>query len=66
MLVTRARKPLKPPKKWKQLLNFRGFKDSRFSILALGSLLSNIGLYIPYYYIGMVTCAFNILARPIN
>ena len=34
------------------LLDFRGFLDARYTVLAIGSFVASLGLYIPYYYIG--------------
>ena len=34
------------------LLDIHGFKDKRYLTLAIGVFLGNLGLYVPYYYIG--------------
>lgn len=52
MAVSRTRLPKKPMKNASDLVDFSGFKDPRYSIFALGSVLVNLGLYTPYYYIG--------------
>jgi MFS family permease len=36
----------------RHLLDFNGFKDPRYIALAIGSFVANLGLYVPYYYIG--------------
>lgn len=46
-----------PPKKnvkalASNLFDFNGFKDPRYLILAIGSFVASLGLYVPYYYIG--------------
>ena len=34
------------------LVDFDGFKDPRYYVLAMGTFIVNLGLYTPYYYIG--------------
>ncbi|KAJ8514460.1 hypothetical protein ONZ45_g8006 [Pleurotus djamor] len=43
--------PPKPFKGVRSLVDFGGFKDPRYSVLAIGCVLVNLGLYSPYYYI---------------
>ncbi|KAF4568336.1 hypothetical protein EYR40_010261 [Pleurotus pulmonarius] len=43
--------PPKPLKGMRYLIDFGGFKDPRYSVLAVGCVLVNLGLYSPYYYI---------------
>ncbi|EKM51453.1 uncharacterized protein PHACADRAFT_166015 [Phanerochaete carnosa HHB-10118-sp] len=51
ILISRTRLPRKPLPKPQQLVDFGGFKDPRYLTLAIGSVLVNLGLYSPYYYI---------------
>lgn len=45
--------PVKPQKSLGgNLLDFNGFKDPRYLILAIGSFVASLGLYVPYYYVG--------------
>lgn len=34
------------------LLDFSGYKDPRYLVLAIGCFTASLGLYVPYYYIG--------------
>ena len=34
------------------LLDFQGFKDPKYLVLASGSFVASLGLYVPYYYVG--------------
>jgi MCP family monocarboxylic acid transporter-like MFS transporter 10 len=36
---------------WKRLLDFTGFLDRRYAVLAAGAFLAMLGQFIPYYYI---------------
>lgn len=40
-----------PSISWKRLVDIRGFKDSRYSVLAIGAFIAMLGQFIPYYYI---------------
>ncbi|EJD00088.1 MFS general substrate transporter [Fomitiporia mediterranea MF3/22] len=51
MLISRTRLPLKPFKGPRALVDFGGFRDPRYAVLAFGCVLVNLGLYSPYYYI---------------
>ncbi|KAH7050049.1 major facilitator superfamily domain-containing protein [Macrophomina phaseolina] len=45
-------RPVKPQKTLGgNLLDFNGFKDPRYLILAIGSFVASLGLYVPYYYV---------------
>lgn len=35
-----------------ELVDLDGFKDPRYSVLLVGTFLVNLGLYIPYFYLG--------------
>lgn len=35
------------------LLDFRGFLDMRYSVLAIGAFVTMLGQFVPYYYISM-------------
>lgn len=43
------RQPMKSPR---DLLDFNGFRDVRYTVLAIASIIGNFGLYVPFYYIG--------------
>lgn len=55
ILISRTRLPSRPVST-RQLVDFGGFKDPRYLTLAIGSVLVSLGLYSPYYYIGMSPC----------
>ncbi|KAF2684267.1 MFS general substrate transporter [Lentithecium fluviatile CBS 122367] len=40
-----------PFKSWKRLLDFKGFLDQRYAVLAAGAFLAMLGQFVPYYYI---------------
>lgn len=46
-----------PLKSWKRLLDFNGFLDRRYSVLAAGSFAAMLGQFVPYYYISEYTPA---------
>ncbi|KIJ50363.1 hypothetical protein M422DRAFT_224689 [Sphaerobolus stellatus SS14] len=50
-IISRTRFPTRPLPAASQLVDFAGFKDPRYWTLAIGSVLVNLGLYSPYYYI---------------
>lgn len=52
MIISRTRLPRKPMAKPSQLVDLGGFKDPLYVVLMVGAFLVNLGLYIPYYYIG--------------
>ncbi|CAM1503317.1 Fc.00g080930.m01.CDS01 [Cosmosporella sp. VM-42] len=49
--ISRPRLPRQPLKSASQILDFAGFLDPRYSVLAMANLVGNFGLYVPYYYI---------------
>ncbi|KAL5513477.1 hypothetical protein ACEPAH_3876 [Sanghuangporus vaninii] len=51
MLISRTRLPPKPFKGLTSIVDFGGFMDPRYSVLSVGCVLVNLGLYSPYYYI---------------
>ncbi|KAI0076125.1 MFS general substrate transporter [Panus rudis PR-1116 ss-1] len=51
ILISRTRLPSKPLPTPSKLVDLGGFKDPRYLTLAIGSVLVNLGLYSPYYYI---------------
>jgi MCP family monocarboxylic acid transporter-like MFS transporter 10 len=40
-------------KNWGSLLDYRGFLDSRYSVLCVGAFLAQLGQWTPSYYISM-------------
>jgi hypothetical protein len=52
ILISKPKLPFQPLRSARELLDFNGFKDARYSVLALASIVGNFGLYVPYYYIG--------------
>ncbi|KAF2273514.1 MFS general substrate transporter [Westerdykella ornata] len=48
-----------PLSKLSELLDFRGFLDSRYSVLALGAFVTMLGQFVPYYYITSYCVAAN-------
>ncbi|KAI1161515.1 MFS general substrate transporter [Nemania serpens] len=51
ILVSNSRQPPQPLKSVRELLDFGGYRDLRYSLLAVGTFIGNLGLYVPYYYI---------------
>lgn len=50
--ISRTTQSTIPLKSATDLLDLHGFKDKRYSTLAIGTFLASLGLYVPYYYIG--------------
>ncbi|KAF2437727.1 MFS general substrate transporter [Karstenula rhodostoma CBS 690.94] len=48
-----------PSISWKRLVDLQGFRDSRYSVLAIGSFIAMLGQFIPYYYISTYVQATN-------
>ena len=38
--------------KMSDLVDLGGFKDPVYAVLAAGTFVVNLGLYVPYYYVG--------------
>ena len=51
LFVSRSNLPRKPLKSLREVLDFGGYKDPRYTAIAVGGLVVNFGLYVPYYYI---------------
>lgn len=51
ILVSRTRQPRKPMQRAKELVDFHGYKDPCYTLLAIGSFVASLGLYSPYSYI---------------
>lgn len=37
----------------RDLLDYRGFLDIRYTCLSAGAVIASLGIYVPFYYIGM-------------
>ncbi|KAK7709578.1 hypothetical protein SLS57_008633 [Botryosphaeria dothidea] len=56
MAISRTKeqpKPMKAKAVVSKLLDFHGYKDPRYLVLSIGNFVATLGLYIPYYYIGL-------------
>lgn len=53
ILVSRPKLPRKPVESIWSIVDFNGFRDPRYSTLALANVVGNFGLYVPFYYLGM-------------
>lgn len=51
--ITRPMIPGKRLKSARDILDFNGFRDIRYNTLAIANVIGNLGLYVPYYYLGM-------------
>ncbi|KAI1131720.1 major facilitator superfamily domain-containing protein [Nemania abortiva] len=51
ILVSNSRQPPQALKSVRELLDFGGYRDLRYSVLAVGTFIGSLGLYVPYYYI---------------
>lgn len=40
----------------RDLVDFSGFRDIRYTSMAIGAVVANLGIYVPYYYIGECIC----------
>ncbi|GME37345.1 Mfs general substrate transporter [Neofusicoccum parvum] len=52
ILISRPKLAPKRLKSAADVFDFSGFRDMRYSVLAAANLVGNLGLYVPYYYIG--------------
>ncbi|KAF2865909.1 major facilitator superfamily domain-containing protein [Massariosphaeria phaeospora] len=67
-LSTRKYGPRPLTKIW-TLLDFRGFRDRRYSVLTFGAFIAMLGQFVPYYYIGKyrplhLNCSYSTAANP--
>lgn len=51
VLISTPKLPKQPMRSARELLDFNGFCDPRYTILAVASILGNFGLYVPFYYV---------------
>lgn len=51
LFISSAKPIAKPSRRLSDILDFRGFLDKRYSVLALGGFISMLGQFVPYYYI---------------
>ncbi|KAK7442390.1 hypothetical protein Landi51_09691 [Colletotrichum acutatum] len=51
ILISRPKLPRKPVKSIWSIVDFNGFRDARYSTLALANVVGNFGLYVPFYYL---------------
>lgn len=51
ILISRTRLPRKPMQRVKELVDFQGYKDTCYTLLAIGSFIVSLGVYSPYNYI---------------
>lgn len=58
MCVSRANRPPKKLQSVRELLDFNGFRDVRYTLMAVGAVIANLGLYVPYYYVGKCGVSF--------
>jgi hypothetical protein len=49
--ISRTNGITKPMQGISTLLDFKGFLDARYSVLALGAFITMLGQFVPYYYI---------------
>lgn len=52
ILITRAKVARRPLRSAREIVDFRGFRDRRYTTLAIATIVGNLGLYVPYNYIG--------------
>ena len=55
-----------PLTSWKRLLDFEGFRDGRYSVLAAGTFVAMLGQFVPYYYISEHNCTPNAVDKDDN
>lgn len=51
LVISRSNLPRKPLKSVSAILDFRGFREPPYVVLAAGTFVASLGLYVPYYYI---------------
>ncbi|KAH6967911.1 major facilitator superfamily domain-containing protein [Ilyonectria sp. MPI-CAGE-AT-0026] len=49
--ISTEKLPARPLKPARQIVDFGGFRDIRYTTLALANVVGNFGLYVPFYYI---------------
>lgn len=52
MVISKQKLPRKPLKSAREILDFDGYRDLRYCAIAAANFVGNLGLYIPYYYVG--------------
>lgn len=53
MAICRPARPKRKLVSLRHLFDYRGFLDIRFACLSAGAVISSLGIYVPFYYIGM-------------
>lgn len=53
VLISKPKLPPQPLRSPRELLDFDGFRDARYSVLAFASVVGNFGIHVPFYYIGV-------------
>lgn len=52
MVISRVKHPRQTLKSPKEIIDFAGFLDPKYTVLAIANVIGNFGLYAPYYFIG--------------
>lgn len=52
MAISRPKQPPRKLKSLTHLFDYKGFLDIRYSCLSAGAVVSSLGVYVPFYYIG--------------
>lgn len=50
--VSSSKRPKRKMRSFRDLLDYKGFLDIRYSCLSAGAVISSLGIYVPFYYIG--------------
>lgn len=50
--VSSSKRPKRKMRSLRDLLDYKGFLDIRYSCLSAGAVISSLGIYVPFYYIG--------------
>ncbi|KAJ3949583.1 uncharacterized protein N0V96_000704 [Colletotrichum fioriniae] len=49
--VSSSKRPKRKMRSFRDLLDYKGFLDIRYSCLSAGAVISSLGIYVPFYYI---------------
>jgi MFS family permease len=53
ILISRPKNPPRKMKSVREMVDFGGFRDVRYLVLAIATVIGNLGLYVPINYMGM-------------
>lgn len=54
ILISRPKMEPRSMKSFREIVDFGGYRDIRYLVLAIATVTGNLGLYVPYNYMGML------------